>query len=160
MPRKAAVTPAPIANPGPRVRRAHRAVRRECRRGSKSTYDRSTTKVTSTTANTRITTTLCTTMRSRCTMGLEHQSPETRQEEDILDDDAAGQEKGELHPQQREHRHERVGQGMAPQHVPFARAFGARGADVVLAQGVEQCTTQHTGEDGRLRHGERDGPAR
>jgi len=47
--------------------------------------------------NTSTITTLCTTIKSRCTDGLEHQPSQTRQKEHVLDDDAAGQQERELH---------------------------------------------------------------
>ena len=37
----------------------------------------------------------------------------------------------------RQHRRQRVGEGVAPQHAAFGRALGAGGADIVLAQRLD-----------------------
>src|SRR5271170_6733802 len=63
--------PHPPRAAGPRPRNAARRTHAEPSarsRGLISTYERSTRNVTLTTANTSITTTLCTTIRSRCAM--------------------------------------------------------------------------------------------
>ena len=88
---------------------------------------------------------------------LEHQPPEAGQVEDVLDDDRAGQQEGELQAEDGQHRDHRVAQRVAPQHRAPRHALGAGGADIVLAEHFEQCRARDTREDRRLRQRQRDG---
>jgi hypothetical protein len=58
---------------------------------------------------------------------LKDQPPQAGQEEHVLDDDRARQQEGELQPDDRQHRDQRVAQRVMPQHglprvSPLARA--------------------------------------
>ena len=82
---------------------------------------------------------------------LEHQPAEARQVEHVLDDDGAGQQEGELQADDGQHRDQRVAQRVPPQRLPPAQALGAGGADIVLAQRLEQRRAHDAGEDRGLR---------
>src|SRR5881628_689599 len=70
--------------------------------------------------------------------GVEHQAAHSGLQKDELHDHRASEEHGELLADDRHHRDEGVLQGVAHDHGALARALGARGADVVLAQDLEQ----------------------
>ena len=88
---------------------------------------------------------------------LKYQPAQSRKKEDVFDDHAAGEQKGKLHAEDGQHRHHGVGQRVLDEHPPLADALGARAADVVLMQRVDERAAQHPGQNGSLRHGERDG---
>src|SRR3546814_747829 len=87
---------------------------------------------------------------------LEDEAPEPRQIEDVLDDDGAGEQEGELQAHDGDHGDERVAHRMAPERGAAREALGARRADVVLPQGLQNRGAGDAREDRRLRQGERD----
>ena len=54
-----------------------------------------------------------------------------------LGDQRAREQAAERERQDRQHRRQRVGEGVAPQHAALGRALGAGGADIVLAQRLD-----------------------
>ena len=112
------------------------------------------------TAKTRSITTLCTTIRSRWLIAWKTSRPRPGQEEDVLDDDGAGEQEGELQPDDGEHRDQRVAQRVPPQRLAAGQALGPGGADEVLAQRVDQRRAHDAREDRRLRQRQRDGRQR
>ena len=89
--------------------------------------------------------------------GLEDQAAEAGQEEDVLDDDGAGQEVGELQAHDGDDRDHGVPQHVAPQRGAAAQPLGPGGAHVVLAEGLQDAGTCDASEDGGLHRGQGDG---
>src|SRR5690606_9889061 len=89
--------------------------------------------------------------------GLEDQSAEAGQGEDVLDDDAARQQEGKLKAEDGQDRDPGVAQGVSPQGLVDAQALGAGGADIVLVHGVEQGGAQDARQNGGLRRGQSHG---
>src|SRR6185437_7391607 len=88
---------------------------------------------------------------------LEDQAAEAGEEEDVLDDDAAGEQERELQADDGQHRDQRVAHGVAPERGAAGKAVGAGGADVVLLERIEERGAHDAREDRGLRQGQRDG---
>src|SRR5262245_56620516 len=80
------------------------------------------------------------------------EAAETGPAEDGLDDDRAGQEIAKLQAEDRDHRNERVLQGVAHHDAPPRQALGARGPHVVLAEHLEQARAREARDDRRGDH--------
>ena len=87
---------------------------------------------------------------------LEHQPAEAGQEEDVLDDDRAGEQEGELQPDDGQHRDQRVAERVPAQRLAAGQPLGAGGADEVLAERVDQRRAHHPRQDRGLRQRQRD----
>ena len=85
------------------------------------------------------------------------QPPEARQAEDVFDEHGAGDQEGELQPDDRDDRQERVRHHVAEQRLAPRQALGARGAHEILPHHVEDGRAGDTREDAGLGQGERDG---
>ncbi len=88
---------------------------------------------------------------------LEDEPAEAGEIEDVLDDDGAGEQEGELQAHDGDDRDQRVAQHVAAQGLCAGQALGARRAHPVLAQRVEHGGARHAREDRRLRQRQRDG---
>ena len=77
--------------------------------------------------------------------GPHHHGAEPRPGEDGFGQYRSGQQLRIGKPAQRDHRQHRVGQRVAQHDAPLARAFGARRADEILAEHVEQARAHITG---------------
>src|SRR5437762_5727312 len=88
--------------------------------------------------------------------GGEQHAADTRDGEDLLDDDRASKELADLYPEKRHHHDEPVLEHMPSQHEPRPQALRSRRADVVSAQHVEHRRARHPHRRGREREAECD----
>ena len=88
--------------------------------------------------------------------GLDREAADAGPGEDGFGDDCAGEQRAELQAQHGDDGDHGVAQGVAVDDGALGQAFGAGGADVVLAELFEHRGAHHAGEDGgeRSAHGE------
>ena len=72
---------------------------------------------------------------------LENQPSEAGQEEDVLDDDGARQQKGELQAENGQDGDEGVAYRVPPQRLRAGQPLGAGGADIILAERIRAART-------------------
>ena len=88
---------------------------------------------------------------------MDRQAADAGPGEDRFGDDCAGQQRAELQAQNRDDGDHGVAQGVAIDYRALGQAFGAGGADVVLAEFFEHGGAHHAGQDGGERSAHGDG---
>src|ERR1051326_3935199 len=78
---------------------------------------------------------------------VEQEAAHARQRENRLDNHRAAEQVADLHADDGQHRNECVFQRMPIQHTAIAQAFGIRGADVVLAEHLQQAGADHAHDE-------------
>ena len=71
------------------------------------------------------------------------------QGEDLLDNHRPAEQVSDLNADRGEHRDERILEGVPVQHAPLAQPLATGGADVVLAEYLEQARAEHPRQVGR-----------